>query len=624
MNLIKKFINLFYTALKNFTKDKMITRSNSIAYSIVIATIPFLTVLIRIANLNQKELLEFITRFFAIYGITGTQPILDIIQDILSRSNTISGIGFLFLIYATLKIFQDLEESANQIFQVKSRGFLIRTSIYTSWMIFLPLVIIFMLDLSNKIQDFLKSPDYIEIKKNNKNFFILREDKVLEIYNSNFEKENIVDFISKVDFLSLNRKIIINQEPLDFDLSGNAVKTFLKKSNRIEVSKDFIIIVCNPSFIFFSRDGGISWDFRYFIFSNKGKSFEFPKIEDIIILNENLLVLLTFSNQTYFFILEKEYLDIKYQHVFDTFYNKIYSYDNKIFLSGQGSLLYSETPKIEWNLLNISNQNTTFENFYLSTNFSIFLSATKRIFIYEKGTIQFPRININQLENIKNFKIFSNQNGFIYGKKELRYTINGGKDWLIAKVFDLEEKEQKINFTINDIIENNTKDQFILIGENQSFYGLQIYSISIDSKTDSPIVKLKLIQKQEISKFKNLLPSLVALALNYLYIVIIFSIFYMILPNIKIPILSALIGGVISSVGIVLFIIIFQLILPFFTSSRFVYGIWFTVPIGMMILLTTIQIFLFGLEIVKLVMNPHLIQENAFKNILPKINDNQN
>ncbi len=619
MNLLIKFINLIYTAFLNFTKDKMITKSNSIAYSIVIAIIPLLTVLIRIANLNQRELIEYITRFFAIYGITGVQPVLDIIQDILSRANTISGIGFLFLIYAILKIFQDLEEIANQVFEVESRGFLIRTSVYTSWMIFLPIIILFMIDFSRKVEDFLKPPDYIEIKKNNKNFFLLREDMLIEIYNSNFEKEALIDFLTKVDFLSLNRKIIINQEPLDFDLTGNAVKTFLKKPKRIEVSKDFIVIVCEPSFIIFSLDSGISWDFRYFVFSNKGKSFELPTIEDIHVVNDNLLVLLSFSNQTYFFILDKEYLDIKNRYVFDSFYNKIYFYENKIFLSGQGSLLYSEISPISWNLINISNLNTTFENFYLLKDFSIFLSATKRILIYENGIIQFPSIKINQLENINNFKIFSNKNGFIYGKKELRYTINGGKEWFVVKTFDLEGREQKINFTIQDLIESNTKDHFILIGKNQSIYGLQLYSISIDPKIDLPIVKLKLTLKQEISKARNLLPSIVTLILNYLYIVIILFFFYMILPNKKIPILAAFTGGVISSLGIVLFIVLFKLILPFFSSSRFVYGIWFTVPIGMMILLTTIQIFLYGLEIVKLVSNPDLIQKNVITNLVSKI-----
>lgn len=618
MKFINNFIGLFYTAIQLFVQDKLLIRSNAIAYSIVIAIIPFLTILIRIANLNQKELMDYISRFFAIYGITGTQPILEIIQDILSRSNTISGIGFIFLIYATLKIFQDLEESANQVFQVESRGFLIRTSIYTSWMIFLPLVIVFLIDFSYKAQNFLKAANYLEIKKNAQNYFLLREDKIIEVYNSNFEEENKINFINKTDFYALNRKIIINQDPLDFDPSVESIKSFLKKAIRMEISKDYMIIACEPSFIFISMDGGINWDYRYFIFSNRGKSFEFPKIEDIKIYKDDLYILLTFSRQSYVFIMEKAYLDIKNKYIFDSFYNKIYIYNGKIFLSGQGNLLYKEIESDNWNLLNISNINTTYENFYLQEDFSIFLTATKRVLIYQNGTIQFPTIRINQLENINNLKILNDNKGFIFGKKDLRYTINGGKDWFITKIFNLQDKEEFLNFSINDLIESNQKDQYYLVGENQSIYGLQIYSIAIDPKTDLPIVKFKLTLKKEISKLKNSFPFLVSLALNYFYIVMILTFFYMILPNKKIPIKAALAGGIISSLGIVLFIVIFKLILPFFTSSRFVYGIWFTIPIGMMILLTTVQIFLFGLEIVKLTMYPNLIKSDFLKKLLPK------
>ncbi|GIX41927.1 MAG: hypothetical protein KatS3mg129_1660 [Leptospiraceae bacterium] len=612
MSVIKFYVNLLITSFYLFLKDKLQIRANAIAYSIIVAIIPLLTVLMRIANINQQELLENINRIFSIYGITGAQPIIEIIQDILSRANTISGIGLIFLIYASLNIFQHLEESANQIFRVESRGFLIRTSIYTSWLVFIPLVLVFLFDFSKKIQNILTPPDNISIVNNGKKFFILDESKKIEIYNQDFHFQETIDFIKKTDLLALNRKIIINQEEFNYDLTGDSIKTFIKEAVKLEIDRDLVLVVCNPGFLFFSLDAGFNWDFRYFIFSNKGKSFELPIIEDIKTFRNQIYVLLTLGKQTYLYILDKGYFDVIKRFVFDSFYNKIYIYENRIFLTGQGMLLFSDIGLWDWNYITIPQINFTFDSIFMNPDFAIFLSATKRVFIFENGKIFYPLIRINQLNHIINLKIFNDGKGFIIGT-DIRFTLNYGRDWYITKFYDINNKEIKL-FPINDVYKK--KNTFYFIGDNRSIYVAEIFSIAIDPVTDLPLIKFKVHYKNEISKLRLYLPGIIVLLLNYTYIVILFTFFYMILPNKKIPIKSAFIGGLIGSIGTILFMGIFKFLLPFFTSSRLIYGIWFSIPIAMMILLITIEIFLFGLEVTRVHMNPNLVSNKIYKKFL--------
>jgi len=611
MKVIKNFVYLLATSFYLYLKDKLPLRANAIAYSIIVAIIPLLTVLMRIANINEQELVESINRIFAIYGITGSQPIIDIIQGILSRANTISGIGLIFLIYASLNIFQHLEESANQVFRVPSRGFLIRTSIYTTWLVFIPLVLVFMFDFSRKVQKLLTPPDYLNVVSNNKKFFLIDQNKNIEIYNQNFYFEDEIDFLKKTDLLALNRKIVINQEEFDYDISGDTIKAFLKQPKKIDVEKDLVVVGCLPAFLFYSTDAGFNWDFRYFIFSNKGKSFEFPLLEDIKIHKNQVYVLLTLDKQSYLYILDKNYFDVKERFVFQSFYNKIYFYEDRIFLLGQGILLYSDLAKWEWNYLTIPQMNTTFESVFMNPNFTTLLTATKRVIVFEKGKIFYPLIRINQLNNIKALKIFPDGKGLILGT-DIRYTLNFGKDWYIVKFFE-NDQEVKLFPIIDAERKENT---YYFIGENKNYVVAEIFSVSIDPKTDLPLIKFKINYKSETPQWRLYLPTMIVLGLNYLYIVIIFTFFYLILPNKKVAIKSALVGGLLSSVGMVIFMAVFKFLLPFFTSSRLIYGIWFSIPIGLMILLITIQIFLFGLEITRVHMNPNLISDKIFQKLL--------
>ncbi|MCS7205789.1 MAG: YihY/virulence factor BrkB family protein [Leptospiraceae bacterium] len=588
-------LNFFIHAFLFFYKDKLHIRANAIAYSIIVAIIPLLTVLIRIANIQQEELLKQINQIFSLYGIVGVQPILDIIQDILNRANTISGIGILFLIYSSLNIFQHLEESANQIFKSTSRGFLVRTSIFTTWLIFIPAVLIFLFEFSKRVEGFFKPPNYIQITYS-KNFYTLTEKKTIEVFNENFEFIESINFLEKVDFLVLNRRIIINDEPFDYDLTGDFIKSLLKKPVGFFVQNDFILVSYQPAFLFFSFDGGLNWDFRYFLFSHKGKTYEFPIIEDIAFYKNQIFVLLTTGKQSYFLVMDKNFFEIKNKLVFETYFNKIFFYNDDVYLSSKGSFLVIDINKWSMKNFTIPQFSNLIENAYFFKEHVLLLSQTKRVAFWEKEKIHYPLIRINQLENIKGMKFFSDGTGFLYGLKEIRFSLNQGKDWYLAKFYDSNEKEVSLS-SINDVY--HYKQNFVFIGEQNSWYKAQVFSITIDPKSDLPLIKFRVLKYYEPSKEKLLLPKIVLIILNYFYVVIVFTFFYLILPNKKIRFVSAFLGGLVGATGVVLFMSIFQLIIPLFSSTYFVYGIWFSIPIGLLILLASIQIFLFGLEVTR-------------------------
>lgn len=610
MQKIRFVINFFFTAIYLFIKDRLSIRANAIVYSIIVAIIPLLTVLIRIANINQQELLETINRIFVIYGIVGVQPIIDIIQDILSRSRDISGVSFLFLIYASLNIFKHLEESANQVFRVPSRGFLLRTSIYTSWLIFFPLIILLLMDTSTKIHNFFKVPNYISIKHTPKLFFLLDDKFKIDKFDSQFNYIETIDYIKKTDFLVLNRKIIINNDEYDYDLTGDSLKAFINKPKLLELQNDLILIASSPNIIFFSNDLGTNWDFRYFIYSDKGKSFQIPFIEDIAIIQNHIYILLTLGKQTYLLVLDKNYFDVKEKFIFNDFYNKIYIYNKKIFLTGQGNLQFSNLNSWEWGLLDIPQINTTFHHMFISDSFTTLLSATNRVIIYENGKITYPIVRINQLNQIKSMKIFNDGKGFLFAEKALRFTLNYGKDWHVARIYDQNEKIIPF-YPLTDVTRVN--NNFYFIGTNKSIYIAQISSISIDPQTDLPLIKFKIQYKQEASKLRITLPVLISLTLNFIYLILILSFFYKILPNKNITYKSAFIGGLLVSIIFIVFVSLFRYTMPFFGSSHLIYGIWFAVPVSLLILLIIVNIFLFGLELARVSMKPTLVSDKLWK-----------
>ncbi len=459
--VFKKVSKLFLTSAYLYYKDRLNIRSNAIAYSFIIAIIPLFTILIKFANINEKQLLENINRLLTIYGISGTQPILDIVQDILNRSNTISGIGLLFLIYSVLNIFVYLEDSANQIFRARSRGFLMRTSVFTTWVVFFPLIIIFLFDISRNIQKFLSPSNFISVTSNQKNIFLFKDKLELEIFSTNFELENRYKILDKIDFLALNRKIIINDEEMTFDISGDIIKSVIKEPIKFIVDRDFQIVAIKPSIILFTQDNGLNWDYRFFIFSNKGKSFELPLIEDIKNDEENLYFLLTYGNQSYFLILDRNYMEIKKKYIFQNFYNLIYVDNNQVFLFGQGNYISIDLNKTIYEIQNIPNLNTTFENLYSINNQFLILTKQKRIVILnlKNRVIEYPILKINQFENIHNFKIFDNHTGFLFGKKDFRFTMDIsnnqtlGKEWFIARFYDDSNNEVQLE-KINDVFWN--------------------------------------------------------------------------------------------------------------------------------------------------------------------------
>ena len=84
------------------------------------------------------------------------------------------------------------------------------------------------------------------------------------------------------------------------------------------------------------------------------------------------------------------------------------------------------------------------------------------------------------------------------------------------------------------------------------------------------------------------------------------------LPNADVGWKAAFGGSLFSALCVVGFFLVFRLIVSKSTTTAALYGVYVAIPLGMIVLLSTVQILLFGLEISYLLQNPRRIRESRY------------
>ncbi len=85
-----------------------------------------------------------------------------------------------------------------------------------------------------------------------------------------------------------------------------------------------------------------------------------------------------------------------------------------------------------------------------------------------------------------------------------------------------------------------------------------------------------------------------------------FSAIYMFFPNTTVEWRAATAGAAITATALLLFVILFRLWAANFTAAAYIYGVWAALPLGMIVILASMQIVLFGLQVSYVVQHPYL------------------
>ncbi|MBW7857889.1 MAG: YihY/virulence factor BrkB family protein, partial [Leptonema sp. (in: Bacteria)] len=305
--------DLLEMSARRFYRDKLPQRANAIAYSLLISIVPLLTIAMRFTNVNREEIRFQLLSFFQLYGITGADPVINALDDILGRSNAIAGIGLLFMIYAAMNIFKYLEETANHVFRVKPRPLLIRNSIFTSWLVVIPFIIVIGGSALSDIQKSYSHPAIIDIRIDRQRLYTLKEGHKLTISDLSTNENPVrqIHYLHKTDFQVPGRNISPEVEQKDESLQSSSLswKDGLGPPQKLYIFGDRIYIIAKPNFLFFSLDAGQSWDYRIFQ-SSYDRGISIPRIEAFRPESNRLLLLLSSPRGSRLLILHPERIDL--------------------------------------------------------------------------------------------------------------------------------------------------------------------------------------------------------------------------------------------------------------------------------------------------------------------------
>jgi len=164
--LLYEVIKILILAIRFFTTKRVLTQAAALTYSTLLAIVPIMAVVFAIARgFGYNKYIEVWFR-----ETLSTQPqVADIITEwvnsylIHTQSGIILGVGLLFMLYTVLMLVSNIEQTFNEIWQVKKQRSIFRTfTDYLAAFFLFPILIVissgvslFLATIANSLPDFL-------------------------------------------------------------------------------------------------------------------------------------------------------------------------------------------------------------------------------------------------------------------------------------------------------------------------------------------------------------------------------------------------------------------------------------------------------------------------------------
>ena len=149
---LKEIYRILYLTIRFFTEKRVTAQAAALTYSSLLAMVPILAVIFAIARgFGYNKYIEIWFR-----EMMSTQPqMADLIVDFVNRylvhtqSGVFLGVGLIFMLYTTLMLVNNVEETFNEIWQVSNARPIMRSLInYLAMFFIFPILIIISMGLS--------------------------------------------------------------------------------------------------------------------------------------------------------------------------------------------------------------------------------------------------------------------------------------------------------------------------------------------------------------------------------------------------------------------------------------------------------------------------------------------
>jgi len=282
------------------------------------------------------------------------------------------------------------------------------------------------------------------------------------------------------------------------------------------------------------------------------------------------------------------------------------TYSPGFYLSGNGNVSYSEKGKYWTKFIEIQYGNRKPKiNTIISNKSKIFFAGNNGALLYNEDGVNFyPDFRSSgrgSRQNIHGLVFMTDDEGLLYGTDNLlRLTLDGGKSWLYP--------ENKILTSFSFFSHKLLEDRLLIVGENETLLSLQNPRISKDmDESGKPMINFDIKIHNQRSPLQSFFYNILAYIIIFILFFVFFLLLYLLLPNAKVLISAAIFGSTFTSYSLILFLIVTRLWWMFFSKNAYIYGIWAIVPLGMLMILISLQIILFGLELT------HTLQEDRVK-----------
>ena len=657
---LQKFAHILQSAAQKFQDDACVIRSNAIAYSIIFSIIPLLTIFVQAAKINRGVIKTHIASFLAANGLADTSDLMVILDEIMARAETIAGIGFIFVLYSASNFFRHLEEAFGYIYRVpRQRPLLYRFALYIAAFVVLPIITIFTGQIVQSIRYNFERPTLSAImlrapSANNKNApyashkWVSTSHGTIYVYNAKNKKIRTIDLTQKISASAPYPEYIIDLKSGRSGRSWEVLET-PARNYQLDTPERFNLIDCfqygntiyaisEGGTVYYTRDEGQSWQFQQLIFNADNNLYP-PRVRDVHITNQgHILFLIDETSYSILAIREntrrwRHYkLNANYRHIFainniDNTVNTLqkkefFRFRNGLYLTGKGKLLYSADQGRNW-------QGPYTENFGERKVIISTMQADRRGNIYFGGqngafwlhTPQQERLypDVYSRQDILGLDIQNDGQGILYGKKGLlRYTNDSGRTWQLpqntAALAELDIRAYARDLDLADgalyLAGNNDMLLHTIINKAQnetagSTFGNNNPGLLRDAH-GRHLVSLKVMYLSATPTWQSLLLTAFIEPLLIVIIFIVLSLLYIMVPNTYVAWRAAIAGAAFSSISITIFLSFFRGWLGASTTTGYIYGAWAAIPLGMLIVLVSAYIVLFGLEIAFVLQNPFL------------------
>ena len=493
--------------------------------------------------------------------------------------------------------------------------------------------------------------------------WISTSDGILQVYSSENKKKQQIDLSQKITESAPYREYLIdlknNRQGQTWEVLETPTYNYqLDKHERFNIiaclqTATTVYAISRAGTIYYTKDEGQSWSYQQLLFNSNNNVYA-PQIQDIHMnkLGHILLLINEISHSTLVVRRNENSwqhtkLNSNYKHIFSIdnirsatqqtqaidekapTASSNFSFKNGLYLGGKAKLLYSNDEGRNWQgpyEQIFGERKVSINAMQADREGNIYLGGSNGAFwIHTKDNKKlYPDIQNKFNQHIHGLAMQDNGNGILYGNQGLlRYTSDRGRTWHLP---DSNFRHKDINL----LSCTQSKDGSIYLGGNDNTF-LHIPSIKLstqakgnskknaNAKNTPPYQKkydtsglllatLSVNTLSETPYWQSLLLNILIEPLLIVVIFIVLTLLYILVPNTRVSWQAATSGAAFTSISIMIFLSFFRIWLSASSTTAYIYGAWAAIPLGMLIVLVSTYIVLFGLELAYVLQNSFLYE----------------